>query len=252
MEFSRIADKKRLQFILDAISKNIPAGEEILDVGCGNGIITTAVGKSGFIVTGIDSSEKTIAAAQSSNILPNVKFIVVAAGKLVVEPGKFSAIICSEVLEHLDDPSALLIKLNQSLKDNGILLVTVPNGRGPRELFVTKPVQYLQKKNNFAWKIVGAFKKLLGYKGTTIQSSADDLTHIQFFTRRELAELAKANGFSIATIKKTNFIEQVFPFSLIMKRSKLLQKLDCRLADWLPLDFTSGYMMVWRKIQPKD
>lgn len=248
MEFSRIADKKRLQFILDAITANIPANEEVLDVGCGNGIITAAIGKAGFVVTGIDSSEKTIAAAKTSNNLPNVKFIVVAAGELAMQPGKFAAIICSEVLEHLHDPSSLLDILRTSLKDNGILIVTVPNGRGPREIFVTKPVQYLQKKNNVAWTCVRAFKHLLGYKGVTVQSSAEDLTHVQFFTPSKLRQLASANGFRIAVIEKTNFIEQVFPFSLIMKRSQALQKLDCKIADRLPLRYTSGFMMVWRKI----
>ena len=248
MKFSRVADKKRLKFILDAITENIPAGEEILDVGCGNGIITAAVGKSGFVVTGIDASEKTIAAAQAANNLPNVKFMVVAAGELAVQHGKFSAIICSEVLEHLHDPSSLLEILKTSLKDNGILVVTVPNGRGPRELLVTKPVQYLQKKNNIVWKLVSGFKKLLGYKGLTVQSSADDLSHIQFFTRRSLRVLAHQHGFRITSIQKSNFIEQVFPFSLIMKRSEILQQFDCKLADRLPLAFTSGFMMVWRKM----
>jgi SAM-dependent methyltransferase len=248
MEFSRIADKKRLEFIVDAISKNIPAGEKVLDVGCGNGIITAAVGKLGFFVTAIDSSEKTILAAQSANHLPNVKFMVVAAGELAAQPGKFAAIICSEVLEHLNDPASLLDVLKKSLKDNGILVVTVPNGRGPRELFVTKPVQYLQKKNNMAWKIVSNVKQLLGYKGTTEQSSADDLMHVQFFTWPTLVKLAKSHGLEIVTINKTNFIEQVFPFSLVIKRSKALQKLDCKLADWLPLGFSSGFMMVWRKM----
>jgi 2-polyprenyl-3-methyl-5-hydroxy-6-metoxy-1,4-benzoquinol methylase len=248
MEFSRIADKKRLRFIVDAITKNIPAGEEVLDVGCGNGIITAAVGKSGFLVTGIDSSEKTIALAKSSNDLPNVKFMVVAAGDLAVQPGKFAAIICSEVLEHLSHPSALLDILKKSLKDNGILLVTVPNGRGPRELLVTKPVQHLQKKNNLAWKLVSAIKKVLRYKGTTIQSSAEDLRHIQFFTPASLRKLASASGFRIVSIKKSNFVEEVFPFSLLIKRSETLQRLDCKLADWLPLSFTSGFMMVWKKM----
>jgi SAM-dependent methyltransferase len=252
MEFSRIADKKRLQFIIDAITKYVPAGEEVLDVGCGNGIITVAVGKSGFNVTGIDSSRKTIEAAQSLNYLSNVKFMVVAAGEFPIQQGKFAAIICSEVLEHLQDPGDLLKILHASLNNNGILIVTVPNGKGPRELLVTRPVQYLQKKNNIVWRFVSAIKRSLGYKGTTVQSSADDLTHIQFFTRSSLEQLATSHGFEIMTIRKSNFIEQVFPFSLVMKRSSTLQKLDCKLADWLPLAFTSGFMMVWRKKRSFD
>src|SRR5687767_12861727 len=207
MEFSRIADKKRVNFITDAISKNVPPGEAVLDVGCGNGIITRAVGAMGYEVTGIDSSVKTIEAAQSSNNLSNVKFIVVAAGELTPRPGKYAAIICSEVLEHLEDPSSLLVILKKSLKDNGILLVTVPNGKGPRERFVTKPVQYLQSKNNFIWKLVSAVKKALGYTGTTVQSSADDLSHIQFYTYKSLSKLAQSQGFRITGIKKSNFIE---------------------------------------------
>jgi len=248
MEFSRIADKKRVNFITDAISKNVPPGEAVLDVGCGNGIITRAVGAMGYEVTGIDSSVKTIEAAQSSNNLPNVKFIVVAAGELTPDPRKYAAIICSEVLEHLEDPASLLGILKESLKDNGILLVTVPNGKGPRERFVTKPVQYLQTKNNFISKLVSAVKKTLGYTGITVQSSADDLSHIQFYTYTTLSNLAQSQGFRITTIKKSNFIEQVFPFSLIMKRSKMLQQFDCNMADMLPLSFTSGFMTMWRKI----
>jgi 2-polyprenyl-3-methyl-5-hydroxy-6-metoxy-1,4-benzoquinol methylase len=251
MEFSRIADKKRLEFIVDAINKNIPPGEHVLDVGCGNGIISRAVAVLGYEVTAIDTSEKTIRQASSGN-LANVNFVVVPAGEFTPEHGKYSAIICSEVLEHLGDPSALLEALNKSLKDNGILLVTVPNGRGPRELFVTRPVQYLQKKNNIFWRVLKGFKKLLGYRGTTVQSSADDLTHLQFFTRSSLSRLAVSNGFEITVIKKTNFIEQVFPFSLLTKHVAALQKLDCNLAEVLPLGFTSGYMMVWKKKAATD
>ncbi|HUQ66779.1 MAG TPA: methyltransferase domain-containing protein [Flavitalea sp.] len=247
MEFSRIADKKRVRFITDAIIKNVAAGEEILDVGCGNGIIARAVGALGYRVTGIDSSAKTIEAARSSNNLPNVSFIVIPAGELAIETRKYAAIICSEVIEHLHDPAALLTILKSSLTDNGILLVTVPNGRGPRELLVTKPVQYLREKNNFTWKVVSAIKKMLGFTGTTVQSDADNLSHLQFYTYATLSQLAQSHGFKITEIKKTNFIEQVFPFSLLMKRSLAFQRFDCRLADILPLSFTSGFMSVWRK-----
>ena len=247
MEFDRIADKKRVEFITGTIRQNVSPGSSILDVGCGNGIITHAVGEMGYQVTGIDSSEKSITIARNNNSLPNVSFIVVAAGNIPATDRKYSAIICSEVLEHLHDPSSLLSILKNLLTDDGILIVTVPNGNGPRELFVTRPVQSLQKKNNGVWKVISSLKKSLGYSGTTVQSSADDLTHIQFFTYAALRRLADQNGFYISEIKKTNFIEQVFPFSFVIKRSKTLQKLDCYVADALPLSLTSGFMTTWRK-----
>ncbi len=36
--------------------------------------------------------------------------------------------------------------------------MTVPNGLGPRELFVTRPVQYLQANNSIIWKLVSKIK----------------------------------------------------------------------------------------------
>lgn len=248
MEFVRIADKKRIDFIKGSIRNAVPPNSMILDIGCGNGIISRAVGALGYNVTGIDVSDKAIASANAANSLSNVHFTVIGAGDLQPEPGKYSAIICSEVLEHLQRPSTLLNIIRQSLKDDGILIVTVPNGKGPRELFVTRPVQYLQKKNNLVWKLISSFKKMLGYHGTTVQSNADDLSHIQFFTRKSISALASDAGFRIDIFKKSNFIEQVFPFSLLAKRSLFLQKLDCQLADKLPLRFTSGFMSVWKKV----
>jgi SAM-dependent methyltransferase len=248
MEFERIADKKRTDFIVQSITQEIPPGADILDVGCGNGVISRALGNKGYSVLGIDVSEKTIAAAISFNNLTNVQFKVAAAGSLQPQPGKYSAIICSEVLEHLHHPSELLNIIYESLKDDGILVVTVPNGIGPRELLITKPVQFLRKNNGRAWRMLNRIKKMMGFTGTTVQSSADDLQHIQFFTAGSLFRLASLNRFRIEKIVATNFIEQVFPFSLLSKKSRMLQKLDCRAADLLPLAFTSGFMSVWKKL----
>lgn len=249
MEFTRTADIKRLKFIIDAVIAACAPGAQILDIGCGNGIISRSLGNAGFQVLGIDVSEKTIAVASQFNTLENVRFEVVAAGTLQPEPGKYDAIICSEVLEHLRHPEELLDILHVSLKEKGVLIVTVPNGKGPRELLVTRPVQALQRKNGLAWKLMSSVKGSMDYKGITIQSAADDLMHIQFFTVSSLRKLASAAGFTIVQIVATNFIEQVFPFSLITKRSKVLQKLDCDLSDRLPLALTSGFMCIWEKEQ---
>ena len=247
MEFERIADIKRLNFIIDVLQKGLPAGAEVLDVGCGNGVISRSLGEKGFTVKGIDVSEKAIARARELNKFPNVRFEVVSAEKLVADGHNYHAVICSEVLEHLNDPGKLLDVLHQLLNKSGVLIVTVPNGQGPRELLVTRPVIALQKKNNWMWKSVQKMKSAFGYKGTTVQSSADDLTHIQFFTRSSLEKLAGQHQFSIVRYGKTNFIEDVFPFSFFSKKIKALQRFDCAVAELLPYQLNGGFMTVWEK-----
>ena len=247
MEFERIADIKRLQFIIETLKNKLPENAVVLDVGCGNGVISRSLGFYGFNVYGIDVSKKAIEKAKQLNSLTNVKFDLLSAEQLVAEGKKYNAVICSEVLEHLFEPEKLLNVLYQSLSDDGILIVTVPNGKGPREVFVTKPIIALQKKNNGIWQTIIKLKSLLGYKGTTIQSDASDLTHIQFFTKKTLDKLAADNDFKIVKFGKTNFIEDVFPFSLITKKISFLQKMDCAIAEFLPYSCTGGFVTVWQK-----
>ena len=247
MEFERIADIKRLSFIIDVLKEKLPSKAEVLDVGCGNGVISRGLGEVGFRVKGIDISEKTIEKAKSLNKFSNVVFEVCSAEQLVANSERYHAIICSEVLEHLENPGKLLSVLHEVLHQDGVLIDTVPNGNGPRELFVTRPVIHMQKKNNFAWKILQKVKTGLGYKGTTAQSDADNLTHIQFFTKGTLEQLASNNKFKINKFGKTNFIEDVFPFSFFTKRIKSLQKWDCAVAEILPYQFTGGFVTVWEK-----
>ncbi len=246
-EYNRIADRKRVDFIANVLHESLPADGKILDVGCGNGVISRHLGRLGFNVLGVDVSEKTIEMARAIEPMPNVVFLKKSAEELVASGEKYDAVICSEVLEHLNDPGALLNVLYATLAENGKLIVTVPNGKGPRETFVTKPVLNLRRKNNWLWKSIQKFKSMLGYKGTTVQSAADNLDHIQFFSKKDLEQLSKQHGFKITGFGKANFIEDVFPFSLFAKRLVFLQKIDCKIADILPYQFTGGFFTVWEK-----
>ena len=245
--YNRIADLKRLDFIRKNLLKSVPADGAILDVGCGNGIISLQLGKDGFNILGIDVSDKAIEKAKDANPFPNVSFDVADAEKLKASGQSYDAIICSEVLEHLNQPSNLVRELFAILKDTGILIVTVPNGTGPRESLVTKPMLRLRAKNNWMWRTMLKMKSSLGYSGTTIQSDADNLDHVQFFTKKQLDKLSKENGFRIDTIESSNFIDDIFPISLLTTRSKFLQKVDAKVADILPTSFTGGYLMIWKK-----
>lgn len=247
VNYERVADKKRLDFIYCAVKNKISQKGKVLDIGCGNGIISLHLGGYGFDVTGIDVSEKAIEQAGKNNPYSQVKFKVQSAEDLVASGEVFDVIICSEVLEHLHDPSALIQVLYHLLKPNGRLIVTVPNGYGPREIFVTKPVLNIRRKNNLAWKLITKLKKGMGYKGTTVQSAASNLDHVQFFSRKDLERLSADHSFRIIQFGKANFLEDVFPFSFFTKKIPLLQKVDCKIADWLPYYFTGGFFTVWEK-----
>jgi ubiquinone biosynthesis O-methyltransferase len=246
-EFERIADRKRIDFIADFLQSALPANASILDVGCGNGVISRHLGRFGFNVTGIDVSEKAIEKATALNQLSNVKFMTKSAEQLVAEGSRYDAIICSEVLEHLNNPDALLEVLERSLTAKGKLIITVPNGKGPRESIITKPVLKLRNKNNRVWNLIVKSKKLLGYSGTTVQSDADNLDHIQFFSKKDIQQLSSKHNLKIVRFGKANFVEDVFPFSFFAKRIKFLQVLDCKIADWLPYYFTGGFFFVCEK-----
>ena len=245
--YDKVADQKRLSFIIENIAENTTKSGYVLDVGCGNGIISMALGQLGYQVQGVDVSEKAIQTAQQNNTLKNVTFETIDAANLVLPTDTYDVIVCSEVLEHLEQPSALLEVLHQALKDEGKLIVTVPNGRGPREMLVTRPILAMQQQNGWIWKSVSRTKSALGYHGTTVQSAADNLDHIQFFSQKGLKDLSKNNQFTIVKFQNANFIEDVFPVSLLSKRVKTIQHIDCKIADWLPHACTGGFLTVWEK-----
>lgn len=245
--YTRIADQKRLKFILENISSRLPIGSKILDIGCGNGVISMHLGSIGFQVLGIDVSDKTIQTAIRQNTQSNVSFQQKSAEDLSKEGQSFDAIICSEVLEHLELPGELLEKIYAILNNDGILIATVPNGQGPREQFVTKPMLYLERKNNFLTKLVKKTKNIFGYTGKTTQSNADNLDHIQFFSYSQLHNLLRSHHFIIIQFGKANFIDDVFPFSFFANRILLLQRMDCWIVDYLPRWATGGFFTVSTK-----
>jgi len=245
--YTRAVDLKRLKFITDILKESIPEKGNILDVGCGNGNISIHLGSKGYSVLGVDISEKAINTAKQTNSHSNVSFKAIAAEELVATGISYDAIICSEVLEHLSEPANLITTISMLLNHNGKLIITVPNGNGPREALMTKPMQWMRRKNNFFWKVTKMVKGSLGYDGKTVQSDADDLEHIHFFTKKTLSEIAYQHKFKISKFENADFIEDLFPFSLLTKRIGFLQQLDCLIADILPHQLTGGFHTLWEK-----
>jgi hypothetical protein len=74
-----------------------------------------------------------------------------------------------------------------------------------------------------------------------------DLTHVQFFTKSAICNLIKSEGFDILEFGHSNFVEKVFPYSLLTRKIKTLSEIDNTVIDYLPSVMASGFNTVWRK-----
>lgn len=153
--------QKKLKFIKKTIRNHCEINDKIsiLDVGCGTGqSITIPLGEAGYKILGVDIDEESIRLAVDSNPYSNVRFKAVDILKLA---NSFDVIIFSEVLEHLKKPEKFLATGEKLLKNDGIIIVTVPNGYGWfeiddwlwRHLNIEKPLSrgYWIAKKNY-WK----------------------------------------------------------------------------------------------------
>ncbi len=98
----------------DFFVDRIGAGDRVLDIGCGNGALARDVAeRAGARVVAIDHSSANIAAAREQHAHPQVTYQVADALKEVPE-GPFSAVILSNVLEHLTDRPVFLRQLAET------------------------------------------------------------------------------------------------------------------------------------------
>jgi 2-polyprenyl-3-methyl-5-hydroxy-6-metoxy-1,4-benzoquinol methylase len=244
--YQNAEDKKRLSFIIDEINSHLgfDLSKKVLEIGCGNGNICMGIASIGYQTHGVDIDEDSIRTAKASNRFPNLTFSAQAAENLS-EGDKYDAIVCSEVLEHLVDPSIVLDYVEQYLKKDGIFISTVPNGFGPREVLMTKPQQYLEKKD-FGDRLL-KFKRIFGFGHGTVQSSNPDLEHIQFFSKKHIIKLHEEKGFTLKRFNNADSFSNIFPYSILTRRIKKLQEFDCVVADILPAAFTSGFYMSYTR-----
>jgi SAM-dependent methyltransferase len=101
------------------------ATDRILEVGCGGGHILRLFPYSNL--TGVDVSGRMLDKARENLRGYRVQLLKGDLSGLGLSDGGFDKIICSEVLEHVADPRAILLEIRRLLAPNGRVVVTFPN-----------------------------------------------------------------------------------------------------------------------------
>jgi ubiquinone/menaquinone biosynthesis C-methylase UbiE len=106
---------------------NVRDSDCVIDVGCGEGYITSLLPRASRIV-GLDISRVALDNAKKSlQDRGEVEFVLGDAQGLDFEDASFDVALCSELLEHVPDPRAVTKELRRILKPSGTLVVSIPD-----------------------------------------------------------------------------------------------------------------------------
>jgi 2-polyprenyl-3-methyl-5-hydroxy-6-metoxy-1,4-benzoquinol methylase len=100
------------------------APRSVLDVGCGEGVLTERWAAAAERVVGIDLDDPKLAAEWAARARANLEFRAVAPGALPFEDGSFDLAAAIEVLEHVPNPAQTLSEMARVARRH--VLVSVP------------------------------------------------------------------------------------------------------------------------------
>ncbi len=164
---------------------DVNKGDTILDAGCGSGVYSEIIKKSGGIPFGVDSSENMIKEYRKKGM----KGIVCRIEDISFK-NKFDKLICAGALEFIEDSDSAVRALHDSLKKNGIIVVVYPRNNFFGILY---KIYHLSRLSSMPYFL---FKKNTGIK-------------IKIFSKEKINKLFEMNKFKVIWNKKANVLTSV-------------------------------------------
>ena len=155
-------------------------GKQVVDVGCGGGLLSEGMAAMGAQVTGIDLSERALSIArlhlyESGHV---IDYRLISAEAMADEaPSRFDFVTCLEMLEHVPDPASTVAACARMVKPGGQVFLSTIN-RNPKAYLLA---------------VVGA-----EYIFNLLPRGTHDYT--RFLKPAELARLCRAAGLEVLEI----------------------------------------------------
>tara|TARA_A100001011_G_scaffold333702_2_gene361586 strand:- start:1732 stop:2457 length:726 start_codon:yes stop_codon:yes gene_type:complete len=119
------------------------SGLNILDIGCGGGLLSEPMYNLGANVTGIDASDKNINIAKSHAKRNNLKINYEVLTPEKIKDKKFDVILNMEIVEHVQDVKYFIKKSSECLKKNGVMFIATLNKTLKSYIFAILGAEYV-------------------------------------------------------------------------------------------------------------
>lgn len=122
------------------------SGKEVLDVGCGGGILSEGMVRLGAKVTGIDMGERPLQVAELHTLESGVQvdYRRVPVEDLAAEsPARFDVVTCMEMLEHVPEPASVIMACARLVKPGGFVFFSTLNRNLKSYLLAIIGVEYI-------------------------------------------------------------------------------------------------------------
>jgi methionine biosynthesis protein MetW len=158
---------------VERASQFVPKCGSLLDIGCGDGILSHFVSDRVEKIYGLDNDDSAMKLAKAKGEI--VKKINFDTDRFPYPIAFFDCAVSLDVIEHVYDARKLLSETYRVLNNNGLLIISTPNIR-----FLPHLYTLLVKKH---------------FPKTTVETIPYDGGHIHFFTYQDLIDLMVEVGF---------------------------------------------------------
>jgi 2-polyprenyl-6-hydroxyphenyl methylase/3-demethylubiquinone-9 3-methyltransferase len=132
---------------LEWINARVPlGGKNVIDIGCGGGVLSESMARKGAKVTGIDLSKKALKVADLHSLESGVEVrykLIAAEDMAAEEAGQFDVVTCMEMLEHVPDPAAIVRAAATLVKPGGHVFFSTLNRNPKSYLFAVIGAEYV-------------------------------------------------------------------------------------------------------------
>ena len=142
----------RIKYIKESVIENFKLqnneklplkGIDLLDIGCGGGLLSEPMCRLGATVTGIDASEKNIEIAKIHAKKNNLNINYICTSPEKIQKEKFDVILNMEIVEHVENVDLFLNSSSSLLKKDGLMFVATINKTLKSYLFAIIGAEYI-------------------------------------------------------------------------------------------------------------